>query len=163
MVLGLHSRCFSGGLDRDWLAWSLGLPLVWIQHKAAAQEIKACSAIHVALEHLQPVDVPFHRAGTPGQGDACLDRRIVALETFCQAPKRGQRARCSLLQPRIELLRLPGASCAVVPSADEEGRKREARADAPRARRERRSRGDMAGSYRRKRNKVSGLWFLVPG
>ena len=64
-------------------------------------------AIHVALEHLQTVDVPFHGAATPGQGDACFDCRIVALETFRYALKRGQRACCRLLQPRIEPIRLP--------------------------------------------------------
>ena len=52
--------------------------------------------------------MPLDRAGTPRQGYPCFDRRIVALETLCDALKRGQRARCRLLPPRLELLRLPG-------------------------------------------------------
>src|SRR5262249_49337545 len=57
---------------------------------------------------LQPVDVPFDRATTPGQRAAGFDGGIVALETLREAPQHGQRARRRLLQPRIELLRLPG-------------------------------------------------------
>src|SRR5262245_20427528 len=41
---GLHSRGFLIGLGRDHLAWSLGLPLLWSQHEAAAQELEARSA-----------------------------------------------------------------------------------------------------------------------
>jgi hypothetical protein len=36
------------GPGRDWLAWSLGLPLLWSQHEAASQEIEARPTKHVA-------------------------------------------------------------------------------------------------------------------
>src|ERR1041385_9208968 len=108
MVLGLCSHGFVLGLGRDGLTWSLGLSLVGNQHEAATQEIKACPAIHVALEHLQPVDMARHGTRTPGQRHTRFDRCIVTLETFCYAPKRGQRARRCLLQPRLEPLWLPG-------------------------------------------------------
>ena len=37
-----------------------------------------------------------------------MDRRIVTPETLCETPKHGQPACGCLLQPRIELLWLPG-------------------------------------------------------
>ena len=76
------------GLGRGPLVWSLGLPLLGSQHKTAAEEIEACPAIHLAFQHLQPIDVPFHQAVAPGQGDTGFDGRIVALETFRSALKR---------------------------------------------------------------------------
>jgi len=78
------------GLGRDLLAWHLGQSLLGCQDEAAAQEIKACPAIHGALEHLQPVAVPFHGAAPPGQGAAGFAGRISPLATFCEALKRGQ-------------------------------------------------------------------------
>jgi hypothetical protein len=53
---------------RRTLAWRLGLVLAAGPHEAAAQEIEACAAKHLAFQHLQAVDVPLDRAGTPGQG-----------------------------------------------------------------------------------------------
>ena len=70
----LRGRC--GRLGRYPLAWSLGLVPTWRPQEAAAEEIEARSAKHVALQHLQAVDVPLDRAGTPGQGDAGFDRCI---------------------------------------------------------------------------------------
>ena len=55
-ALELRSRGFSVGLR---------LPLLWRQHEAAAQEIEVRPAKHLALQHLQTVDVPFHGAATP--------------------------------------------------------------------------------------------------
>ena len=107
-ALGLRSRGFLIGLGRDWLAWSLDLPLLGGQHEAAAQESEARPAKHLALPPLQPVDVPFHGTATPGQGAPGFDGRIVALETLRAALQRGQRTRRRLLQPPLEPLRLPG-------------------------------------------------------
>ena len=86
-VRGLRRHGFVLGLGREWLAWQPGLPLLWRQDKAAAQEIKVRLTIHMALEHLQPVDVPFHGAATPGQGETGFDRRIVTLETVRETAK----------------------------------------------------------------------------
>ena len=48
---------------------ALGLPLTWGMHEAAAQEIEACAAKHLALQHFEAIDVPLDRTSTPGQGD----------------------------------------------------------------------------------------------
>ena len=96
-ALGLRHCGFLVGLDRGRLGWSLAWPRLWSPYEAAAEEIEARPAKHVALQHLQPVDVPFHGAATPWQRDAGFDGRIVALEAFRQAPKDHQRARCRLL------------------------------------------------------------------
>jgi hypothetical protein len=90
------------------LPLSLGLPPSGSEQEAPAEEIEARSATHLALQHLQAIDVPLDRAGPPRQGHPGFDRRRVALEPFCYALQRGQCARCRLRQPRIERLRLPG-------------------------------------------------------
>ena len=62
------------------LACSLSLPPAWSPHKAAAEQIEARPANHLAFQHFQTVDVPLDRARTPGQGDARFDRLIVVAE-----------------------------------------------------------------------------------
>src|SRR5262245_64189488 len=55
-----HSLC-RPGLRRCWVARvrSVCLPLTGHPHKAVAQEIEVGPAKHLALEHLEAVDVPF--------------------------------------------------------------------------------------------------------
>ena len=77
-------------LSRNRLAWNLGLPLLGSPHEAAAPEIEARPAKQVAFEQLQPVDVSFHGAATPGEGDPGFDSRRVALETLREALKHRQ-------------------------------------------------------------------------
>ena len=62
------------------LACCLGLPLAGRQQEAAAEQIEARAAKHLALQHLEAIDVPLDRAGTPGQGDARFDGFLVVAE-----------------------------------------------------------------------------------
>lgn len=36
-------------------------------HNSGAEQMKACSAIHLTFEHLQPIDLPFHLPIAPGE------------------------------------------------------------------------------------------------
>src|SRR5689334_3434157 len=76
----------------------------WGHHEAAAEEIEACAAKHLALEHLQPVDMPLHRAGTPAEGDPRFHGRVVFIEPGSKASQRLQRTRGRALEPGIEAL-----------------------------------------------------------
>jgi hypothetical protein len=49
-------------------------------HEAAAQEIEARLAEHLALEHFEALDVPLDRAGRPGQGPPGFDCRLVLVQ-----------------------------------------------------------------------------------
>jgi hypothetical protein len=46
------------GLNRPW--WENALP----------EEVEAGAAEHLALKHLDAVDVPFYDSGAPGHGEA---------------------------------------------------------------------------------------------
>jgi hypothetical protein len=65
---------------RSTLVWRLGLALAGGPHEAAAQEIQARAAKHLAFQHFQAIDVPFHGPRAPGQGDSCFDRGIVLVQ-----------------------------------------------------------------------------------
>src|SRR5262249_10137746 len=79
----------------------------WCSQEAAAEQIKVCSANHLAFQHLEAVDVSRDRAGTPGQGHPSFDCLIVLLEPARKAlpglQRTGRRAR----EPGIEARRLP--------------------------------------------------------
>ena len=57
----------------------------WSTDKAAAEEIEARAAKHLALQHLQAIDVPFHGARAPGQGDPGFDCGIVLVQPCGEA------------------------------------------------------------------------------
>ena len=61
-------RGLRGGLRLDQRLWpdNLGLPLPGRPQEAAAEEIEVCPAKHLALQHLQTVDVAFDGAVAPG-------------------------------------------------------------------------------------------------
>ncbi len=61
---------------------------------------------HLALEHLQAVDVSLHGAATPGQGHPGFDRRVVFIQSQGKAAHRLQRTGSRALQPVIKRLRL---------------------------------------------------------
>src|SRR5262249_30865581 len=88
-------------------ACPLGLLPTGLPQEAAAEEIEARAAKHVAFQHLQPVDVPLDRAGTPGQGHPGFDRLIVLLEPARKALEGLQRTGRRAREPGIEALRLP--------------------------------------------------------
>src|SRR5437870_64442 len=67
--------CQRRGADR------LGLSPAWSPHEAAAEEIEACAAKHLALQHFEAIDMPLDRPGAPGQRDARFDRLIVVAES----------------------------------------------------------------------------------
>jgi len=68
------------------------------------QQIEAGPAKHLALEHLQAIDVPFDRSLTPGQRDPCLHGGVILTQSL--APEGRESARGSARQPWIELCRL---------------------------------------------------------
>src|SRR5437870_8427596 len=49
------------------------LPTAWRAHTAAAQEIEARAPEPLALEPLEALDMPLHRARTPGECHARFD------------------------------------------------------------------------------------------
>src|ERR1700675_141739 len=65
--------------------------LSWGEQEAAAEEIEAGTAKHLALEHLQAVDVPFDWASAPREGHPSFDRVLVLIQPFRKASQRLQR------------------------------------------------------------------------
>ena len=90
---------------RRTLAWRLGLALAGGPQEAAAEEIEARPAKHLALQHFEAIDVPLDGARTPGQGHARFDRLVVLVEPGGKALHGLQRTRGRALQPGIELRR----------------------------------------------------------
>jgi hypothetical protein len=56
-------RGLGGGLRWRSRAGGLCLPIAWGPHEAAAEEIEACPAKHLAFEHFEAIDMPLDRAG----------------------------------------------------------------------------------------------------
>src|SRR5438876_9682022 len=50
------------------------------QHEATAEEIEACPAKHLALQHFEAIDMALHRAIGPRERHAGFDGRIVVPE-----------------------------------------------------------------------------------
>jgi hypothetical protein len=82
-------------------------PTSWRVHKAATQEIEARAPDHLALEHLEAIDMPLHRARTLREGHTSFDGVVVLLEPLGKALHGLQRASGRALQPRIEAFGLP--------------------------------------------------------
>ena len=76
------------------------------QEEASGQQIEPCPAIHVPFQHLQPINLPFDRALTPGQGDGGLDGAVVCTKPSGKPPEGGQGALVGTRQPWFELGRL---------------------------------------------------------
>jgi hypothetical protein len=76
------------------------------QQNASGEEIESGPAEHLALQHLQAVDVPFDGALTPRQRHCCLDSSVILTQAFGQAPEGRERAGGRARQPCIELGRL---------------------------------------------------------
>src|SRR6266446_1015545 len=105
---GLRGHCVD--LGRRTRAARLGRPRAGSQHKAAAEQIEAGPAKHLAFQHLEAVDVPLDWAGTPGQGDTGFDRGIVLIQSCGKAAYSLDRTGRRTLEPWIELRRLPLAN-----------------------------------------------------
>ena len=103
----LRGLGFSVGLGRRRLACGLCPPPTWGQHEAAAEEIEARAAKHLAFEHFEAVDMPLHGTRTPGERDTRLDGRIVITQPVGKALQGLQGTAGGALQPGIALRRLP--------------------------------------------------------
>jgi hypothetical protein len=93
----------SGGTSPEW-----GMTRAWScrQEKASCQQIEPGSAKHLALQHLQAVDVPFNRPLTPGQRHPGLDGGVVRPESSGETTEGREGARGGARQPWLELSRL---------------------------------------------------------
>jgi hypothetical protein len=76
------------------------------QKDAAGQQIEPRPAIHLALEQLQPVDVAFDGALTPGQGHPGFHGGIIRPPSLGKAPEGREGARGGTHQPWLQLGRL---------------------------------------------------------
>src|SRR5207245_9222008 len=92
---------------RTWAYERPGLPLAGSPQEAAAQEIEACPAKHLAFQHFEAINMPFDRAGTPRQRDAGFHGFIVLMQAGSEALHSLQRTGHGALEPGIEALRLP--------------------------------------------------------
>jgi len=95
------------GLGRRTQAGGLGRPIAWGPHEAAAEEIKARAAKHLALQHFEAVDMALDRPVGPGQCHARFDRLIVVVEPLGKALQGLLRTGGGALEPGIELCWLP--------------------------------------------------------
>jgi hypothetical protein len=76
------------------------------QEEAAGKEIHMCTAKHLALQHLQTIDLAFNRSLAPRQRHRRLDGGYVCVEPFGKAPEGREGARGGAYQPWFELGRL---------------------------------------------------------
>ena len=69
---------------RVWHHYTAGTltPFLRGQKKAPLEQIKFGPAKHLALQHLEAVDVAFNRVGTPREGDPGFDGVIVVAESL---------------------------------------------------------------------------------
>jgi hypothetical protein len=63
------------------------------------EEVEAGAAEHLALEHLDAVDVPFHDSGAPGQGEAGDDGVTVAVDACGEGVETGQTILADGIEP----------------------------------------------------------------
>jgi len=76
------------------------------QEEASGEEIETCPAKHLALQHLQTIDLAFNRSLTPRQRHRRLDGGHVRSEPFGKAPEGREGARGGTYQLWFELGRL---------------------------------------------------------
>jgi len=69
-----------------------------------AQQVELGTAIHLALEVLEPVDLAFDLTAAPGRTEGGTHGRQVGLETDGEALQVGRCVRTRLRQPAIEAL-----------------------------------------------------------
>src|SRR6266403_1962439 len=86
----LSGRVPGGRLQRCLLARSLVVHAFRGREQAPTQQIQLGAAEHLALEHLQPIDVTLDRAITPRQSDAGFDGVVIVPQPFRKPLKRLQ-------------------------------------------------------------------------
>jgi hypothetical protein len=79
------------------------------QEEASGQQIEPCPAKHLALQHLQTIDLAFDRSLTPRQCHRCLDGGHVRPEPLRKAPQGREGALGGGSQPWVERCRLAPA------------------------------------------------------
>ena len=52
---------------------------------AESQQIEAGAAVHLSLDELESVDLPFNVALTPGQLQRCFDGLLISCQAICEA------------------------------------------------------------------------------
>jgi len=52
---------------------------------AESQQIEAGAAVHLPLDELESVDLPFNVASTPGQLQRCFDGLLISCQAICEA------------------------------------------------------------------------------
>jgi hypothetical protein len=75
------------------LEWSTAVDCSRHQEEPSGQQIELGPAIHLTLQHLQAVDVPFARSLAPGQRHRRLDGGHIRPEPFGKTPE-GQEGAC---------------------------------------------------------------------
>ena len=90
------------------LTWACGLrePLAGSQHKAAAEEVEARPAKHLALHHFEAIDMSLDRARIPGERHSGFDRLVILVEPGREASYGVHRTCGGAREPEIELHRL---------------------------------------------------------
>ncbi|WP_425264795.1 hypothetical protein [Streptomyces incarnatus] len=71
----------------------------WSEEHSFPQECEAGSAEHLAFEHLDAVDVPFHDAQAPGQREPGDDRGPVTIDASGEGMKTGQVVLADCVEP----------------------------------------------------------------
>ncbi|MFE7572225.1 hypothetical protein ACFU76_35675 [Streptomyces sp. NPDC057539] len=64
---------------------------LWSEENPLAEQLKSDAAEHLALEHLDPVDMAFDRARAPGQGESGGDGVEVAVDVGGEAVDQPER------------------------------------------------------------------------
>jgi hypothetical protein len=77
------------------------------QHKAALEELEAGTATHLTLERFHTIHVALHRAVTPGECHASVDRVIIVAPPFRKPLQRYQGTFRRAGQPGVQLCWLP--------------------------------------------------------
>lgn len=82
--------------------WGAPWPAAWGEHEAAAKEIEACAAEHLALEHFQAIDLTLHWPITPPSRGPHFDRGIIVHQPSGKPLESSHRAGGGSFQPGIK-------------------------------------------------------------
>ena len=76
------------------------------QHQPAFKQFDAAAAVHAPLQEFEFGDLALCLAVAVGQGYGCDNSRFITLESGCKAAELRQAGGGSILQPRVEYVRL---------------------------------------------------------
>jgi hypothetical protein len=91
---------------------------------AESQQIEAGAAVHLSLDELESVDLPFNVALTQGQLQRCFDGLLISCQEICEADQGSLLCRSKLLwescESRFRMIRKNSqATCASVETKGE--------------------------------------------